>query len=66
MSNVLELKWLNRYPRPTEIIMDRGTEFLAEVQTTLRDEYGITPKFITTRNPQQMLWWNVHIRHCTI
>ena len=52
ISNVLELKWLNRYPRPSEIIMDHGTEFLAEVQTTLRHEYGITPKFITTRNPQ--------------
>ena len=32
--------------------MDCSTKFLAEVQTTLRNEYCITPKFTTARNPQ--------------
>jgi hypothetical protein len=32
--------------------MDRGGEFKAEVQAALKDEYGITVKRITTRNPQ--------------
>ena len=44
--------WLNRYPRPTEVVLDRGREFKAEFHTMLRDEYGITRKPITTRNPQ--------------
>ena len=32
--------------------MDRGREFYAEVADTLYDDYGITPKYITARNPQ--------------
>ena len=32
--------------------MDRGREFAAEVTAELRDDYGITKKLITTRNPQ--------------
>ena len=43
---------LTRYPWPTEIIMDRGKEFAAEVLKTIQDEYGITKKLITTHNPQ--------------
>jgi transposase InsO family protein len=52
IMDVLEQKWLVRYPRPTEVIMDRGREFYREVQQTLKDDYGITRKLITTRNPQ--------------
>ena len=52
IANLLEMNWLTRYPWPTEIVMDRGKEFAAEVSKTLRDEYGITKKLITTRNPQ--------------
>ena len=48
----LETQWLARYPWPTEIIMDRGTEFAKEVQACIKDEYGIRKKLITTRNPQ--------------
>ena len=29
--NILEFSWLTCYPWPTEIIMDRGKEFQAEV-----------------------------------
>ena len=50
--NILEFTWLTRYPWPTEIVMDRGSEFAAEVQQTIKNEYGITKKLITTRNPQ--------------
>jgi hypothetical protein len=32
--------------------MDRGKEFAAEVASTLKNEYGIIRKIITTRNPQ--------------
>ena len=50
--NYLEQHWLTRYPWPTEIIMDRGTEFCAEVATAIRDQFGVTKKLITSRNPQ--------------
>ena len=50
--NVLEQTWLVRYPRPAEIIMDRGKEFAAEVRDELQNEYGVIRKLITTRNPQ--------------
>jgi transposase InsO family protein len=50
--DVLEQKWLNRYPRPTSVVMDRGREFMAEVKRTLKHDYGVQRKLITTRNPQ--------------
>ena len=52
IANLLEQHWLTRYPWPTEICMDRGKEFAAEVSKALRDEYGFERKLITTRNPQ--------------
>ena len=52
IANWLEIQWLARYPWPTEITMDRGTEFAAEVSELLKSEYGIMKKIITTRNPQ--------------
>ena len=52
IANYLEFTWLSRYPWPTEVVMDRGKEFAAEVRDALRDEYGINIKLITTRNPQ--------------
>ena len=52
VADLLERVWFNRYPWPTEVICDRGKEFMAEVINTLRDDYGITRKPITTRNPQ--------------
>jgi transposase InsO family protein len=51
-ADLLERIWFNRYPWPTEVICDRGKEFMAEVIATLRDDYGIVRKPITTRNPQ--------------
>ena len=50
--NYLEFAWLTRYPWPTEISMDRGSEFEAQVSDTIRNEYGIMRKLITTRNPE--------------
>ena len=52
ISNLIEINWLTRYPWPTEIIMDRGSEFAAEVRKMLNKEYPIKRKLITTRNPQ--------------
>ena len=40
IANILEYVWFTRYPWPTEVRMDRGKEFAAEVATTLKDTYG--------------------------
>ena len=50
--NYLEFAWLTRYPSPTEIIFDRGSEFKAEEERHIHNDYGIKKKLITTRNPQ--------------
>ena len=52
IANKLEHTWLTKYPRPTKVILDRGTEFMAEVILLLRDDYDIKRKPITARNPQ--------------
>jgi ribosomal protein L21E len=51
IANYIEFHWLTRYPWPTEIVMDRGKEFAAEVKNKLCPHYGMTRKVITTRNP---------------
>jgi len=52
ISNLLQRTWLDRYPWPEEVIMDRGREFMAEVTDMLKNEYGLQINRITTRNPQ--------------
>ena len=53
VANLVELTWLTRYPWPTQITFDRGTEFMAEFAKMVRNDYGIKTKPITTRrNPQ--------------
>ena len=46
------MTWLACHPWPTEVVLDRGKEFQAEVLAMLKNDYGITKKVITTRNPQ--------------
>ena len=52
VSNVIEKTWLTRYPRPSEITLERGKEFMAEVTKMIRNDYGIKKRPITARNPQ--------------
>jgi hypothetical protein len=52
IANVVEQQWLCRYPWPQQVVMDRGTKFLAEFSKLLSEEYGIDKKPITKRNPQ--------------
>jgi transposase InsO family protein len=44
--------WFTRYPWPSQVVLDRGTEFMAEFTHMLKAKYGITKKAITKRNPQ--------------
>jgi transposase InsO family protein len=52
VANVLEQAWLTRYPWPTQMIFDRGSEFKAAMTQMLKSDYGIKIKAVTTRNPQ--------------
>ena len=52
VANVLEQTWLTRYPRPSVITLNRGSEFMAEVSQLIRNDYDIKKKPITVRNPQ--------------
>ena len=53
IANIVEQQWLSRYPWPTKITFDRGSEFIGhDFKDMIRDDYGIKGKPITTRNPQ--------------
>jgi hypothetical protein len=52
IANIVEQTWFMRYPWPTQIIFDRGKEFMGEFTKMVKNDYGIKRKPITTRNPQ--------------
>ncbi len=53
IANIVERYWLNRYPLPTQVICDRGSEFMGhDFVQMLTEEYGIKRKPISVRNPQ--------------
>lgn len=53
VANIVEQEWFSRYPWPTQITYDRGSEFIGhDFQTMIKNDYGIKGKPITVRNPQ--------------
>ena len=52
VANQVEQTWLSRYPWPQEIVYDRGSEFMGDFANMIADDYGITKRPITVRNPQ--------------
>eukprot|EP00957_Ditylum_brightwellii_P016087 1211650-Ditylum_brightwellii.AAC.1 len=52
IANIIEQTWFNRYPWPTKVLLDRGTEFIAEFTEMIRRDYKVTKRPITARNPQ--------------
>ena len=53
VANIVEQEWFSRYPWPTQVTFDRGSEFIGqEFQQMIKEDYGIKPKPITVRNPQ--------------
>ena len=53
VANIAEQEWLSRYPWPTQITYDRGSEFIGkDFQKMIKQDYGIKGKPITVRNPQ--------------
>ena len=53
VANKVEIAWLSRYPWPTEITYDHGSEFIgSEFQQLIKEEYDIEAKPSSKRNPQ--------------
>ena len=53
VANIAEQEWFCRYPWPTQITYDRGSEFIGkDFQKMIKEEYGVTRKPITVQNPQ--------------
>src|SRR5687767_12483623 len=53
MANIAKQEWFARYPWPTQVTFDRGSEFIGQdFQKMLANNYGIQKKPITVRNPQ--------------
>ena len=52
VADVVEQTWLTRYPWPTQIVYDKGTEFMAEFAKMIKDDYGIRKSPASVRNPQ--------------
>eukprot|EP00957_Ditylum_brightwellii_P198261 15107429-Ditylum_brightwellii.AAC.1 len=52
IANVMEQTWFNRYPMSTEVVLDRGTEFMAKFMEMIHRDYGVTKQPITTCNLQ--------------
>ena len=52
VAEVVEQTWLSRYPWPTQIILDRGSEFMRDFTRMMTEDYGVKKKPITARNPQ--------------
>ncbi len=53
MANIVEQEWFCRYPWPTQVTFDRGSEFIGrDFKNMVTNDYGVVCKPITTRNPQ--------------
>eukprot|EP00957_Ditylum_brightwellii_P157155 11961425-Ditylum_brightwellii.AAC.1 len=52
VSNVVEITWLTRYPYPTQVVLDREKQFIAELTEMIASDYGVKKRPITARNPQ--------------
>lgn len=52
VAAVVEQTWLTRYPWPTQVIFDKGKEFMGDFAHMMTNDYGIERKGTTVRNPQ--------------
>ena len=53
VANIAEQEWFCRYPWPTQVTFDRGSEFIGkDFQRMIKEDYGIKARPITIRNPQ--------------
>jgi hypothetical protein len=52
VASTVEQTWLTRYPWPTQVIVDKGKEFLGEFAAMVSNDYGIERRGTTVRNSQ--------------
>ena len=52
VANIAKEEWFSRYPWPTQVTFDRGSEFIGHEFKKMLNDYGVKKKPITTRNPQ--------------
>jgi hypothetical protein len=53
VANIIEQEWFSRYPWPTQVTFDRGSEFIGQdFQKMIKEDYRAKAKPITVRNPQ--------------
>ena len=52
IANLVEQVWLTRYPWPDVLNYDKGKEFMGEFAKMIKEDYGITRRGSTVRNPQ--------------
>eukprot|EP00957_Ditylum_brightwellii_P198499 15128257-Ditylum_brightwellii.AAC.1 len=39
IANIIEQTWFDQYPWPTEVVLDRGTEFMAKFTEMIQKDY---------------------------
>jgi transposase InsO family protein len=53
VANIAEQEWFSRYPWPTQVTYDRGSEFkVKDFQSMIKNDYGMKGKPIMVRKPQ--------------
>eukprot|EP00957_Ditylum_brightwellii_P051040 3870144-Ditylum_brightwellii.AAC.1 len=52
IANAIEQTWFNPYPWPTEVVLDRGTKFMAKFTEMIQRDYGVTKRPITAQDLQ--------------
>jgi transposase InsO family protein len=52
VANIAEEEWFSRYPWPTQVTFDRGSECIGHEFKKMLNDYGVKKKPITIRNPQ--------------
>eukprot|EP00957_Ditylum_brightwellii_P038669 2923143-Ditylum_brightwellii.AAC.1 len=51
VSSVVETAWLTRYPYPNQVVLVRGTEFMAEFTEMKSSDYGVKKKTHYSKKP---------------
>ena len=51
ISQIFNNTWLSRYPRPTRVVYDHGSEYKSHFKELILD-YGIKPSPTTAKNPE--------------
>jgi hypothetical protein len=55
VANIIEQEWFSRYPWPTQVTFDRGSEFIGQdFQKMIKEDYGVKANLLQSETPRQM------------